>query len=235
MPAADTRTGAVTRRALVVEDEPALAELLRDTLAEQGFAVTVLHDGDGVVERVRDDPPTVLLLDLILPGSDGFAICRAIRAFSTLPLIMITARAAEADRLRGLDLGADDYICKPFNAAEVAARVRALLRRSIDWREATPGSPLALDESRYEARWHGVRLDLTPVEFRLLCCLGQRPGRVYTRAALLDKVYLDDHVVSDRTVDSHIKNLRRKLAEAAPDTESPIESIYGVGYKFRDG
>lgn len=221
------------RSALVVEDEPALAALLAGTLAEQGFAVSILDRGDYVVDRVRRQPPTVLLLDLVLPGADGFSICRAIREFSTVPLIMITGRSEEADRLRGLDIGADDYICKPFHAGEVAARVRALLRRSIDWREATPGSPLQLDESRYEARWHEHRLDLTPIEFRLLRCLGQRPGRVFSRAALLDLVYTDEHLINDRTVDSHIKNLRRKLADVAPDEESPIESVYGVGYRFR--
>ncbi|MGQ0800973.1 MAG: response regulator [Pseudomarimonas sp.] len=221
------------RSALIVEDEPSLAELLADTLVDQGFVVSVLSCGAEVVTSVRALPPTVLLLDVGLPDANGFDLCRSIRAFSQVPLIMITGKAAEADRLRGLDLGADDYICKPFHAAEVAARVRALLRRTIDWREATAGSPLSLDESRYEARWHGVRLDLTPVEFRLLCGLGQRPGRVYTRAALLDMIYLNDHVVSDRTIDSHIKNLRRKLTESVPDKECPIESIYGVGYTFK--
>ncbi len=226
---------APARTALIVEDEPSLAALLEDTLVDQGFAVNVLNCGAPVLASVRARPPTVLLLDVVLPDANGFDLCRSIRAFSQVPLIMITAKAAEADRLRGLDLGADDYICKPFHAAEVAARVRALLRRSIDWREATPGSLLSLDESRYEARWHGVRLDLTPVEFRLLCGLGQRPGRVYTRAALLDMIYLNDHVVSDRTIDSHIKNLRRKLAEVGGDSdgEGPITSIYGVGYSFR--
>jgi len=227
------KPSANSRSALIVEDEPSLAVLLADTLLDQGFAVSVLTCGAQVVASVRARPPTVVLLDVGLPDADGFELCRSIRAFSQVPLIMITAKAAEADRLRGLDLGADDYICKPFHAAEVAARVRALLRRSIDWREATAGSPLSLDESRYEARWHGVRLDLTPVEFRLLCGLGQRPGRVYSRAALLDMIYLNDHVVSDRTIDSHIKNLRRKLTETVPDQECPIESIYGVGYTFR--
>ncbi|MBD8524831.1 response regulator [Pseudoxanthomonas sp. CAU 1598] len=216
---------------MIVEDEPALALLLQDTLHEAGFQTTVLAEGAGVVAWVREHAPTVVLLDLVLPGGDGFAICKEIRAFSTVPLIMITARAEEADRLRGLDIGADDYVCKPFHAAEVAARVRALLRRSIAWREATPGSPLQLDEDCFEARWHGTALELTPVEFRLLRTLGKRPGRVYSRSQLLDTVYVDDHVVSDRTIDSHIKNLRRKLQEVTPDSQ-PIESVYGVGYKF---
>lgn len=219
------------RHCLIVEDESALAMLLQDTLHDAGFLTTVLERGSEVVEWVRRQAPTVVLLDLVLPDGDGFAICKEIRRFSTVPLIMITARAEEADRLRGLDIGADDYVCKPFHAAEVAARVRALLRRSITWRDATPGSPLQLDEDCFEARWYGTALDLTPVEFRLLRTLGKRPGRVYSRAQLLDTVYVDDHVVSDRTIDSHIKNLRRKLQEVSPDLQ-PIESVYGVGYKF---
>lgn len=228
---ADTELADRERHCLIVEDEPVLAMLLQDTLHDAGFLTTVLDHGAGVVDWVRTQSPTVVLLDLVLPGGDGFAICKEIRRFSTVPLIMITARAEEADRLRGLDIGADDYVCKPFHAAEVAARVRALLRRSITWREATPGSPLQLDEDCFEARWHGVALELTPVEFRLLRTLGKRPGRVYSRAQLLDTVYVDDHVVSDRTIDSHIKNLRRKLQEVTPEAQ-PIESVYGVGYKF---
>lgn len=221
-------------RCLIVEDEPTLAAILHDALAEAGFEIHRLDRGDGVVDWVRRQAPTVVLLDLVLPGQDGFSICRDIRAFSRVPLIMITGRAEEADRLRGLDIGADDYVCKPFHVAEVVARVRALLRRTLAWREAAPGSALQLDEDCFEARWQGMRLDLTPVEFRLLRTLGKRPGRVFSRAQLLDLVYTDDHVVSDRTVDSHIKNLRRKLAEAG-GSDAPIESVYGVGYKFVGG
>lgn len=219
------------RRILLVEDEPVLATLLAETLREAGFAVDVLADGDEAVGWIRAHAPAVVLLDLILPGTDGFTICNQVRTFSTVPLIMITARAEEADRLRGLEIGADDYVVKPCNPREVVARVRALLRRSIEWREVVPGSPLSVDESCYEARWRGQRLELTPVEFRLLATLARRPGRVFRRADLLDAIYVDDHVVNDRTVDSHIKNLRRKLAEAAPG-DSPIEAVYGVGYKF---
>lgn len=222
------------RRCLIVEDEPILAAMLVDTLADAGFDTAHLDRGESVVEWVRRESPAVVLLDVVLPGGDGFAICRAIRAFSRVPLIMITGKVEEADRLRGFDLGADDYICKPFHAAEVAARVRALLRRSIEWREASPGSSLDLDEPRMEARWRGATLDLTPLEFRLLATLGKRPGRVYSRNELLDTVYSDGRAVSDRTIDSHVKNLRRKLAEVeAEGAESSIESIYGVGYKFK--
>jgi two-component system, OmpR family, response regulator BaeR len=219
------------RHCLIVEDEPVLASLLDDVMRDEGFLTTVFNGSAGVVSWIRDRQPTVVLLDLMLPGADGFSICREIRSFSRVPLIMITARNDEADRLRGLDLGADDYVCKPFHAAEVAARVRALLRRSIDWQSAAPGSALQLDEVCMEAQWHGHSLDLTPVEFRLLRTLGKRPGQVYARAQLLDIVYVADHVVSDRTIDSHIKNLRRKLLEITPDA-TPIESVYGIGYKF---
>ena len=219
------------RHCLIVEDEPALAQLLLHSLRDAGFSGTVQHRAAGVVAWVRDNTPAVVLLDLVLPDQDGFSLCREIRAFSTVPLIMISARAGEDDRLRGLDIGADDYICKPFHAAEVVARVRALLRRTVGWRAAMPGSALQLDENCFEARWSGAVLELTPIEFRLLCTLGMRPGRVFSRAQLLDIVYRDDKVVSDRTIDSHVRNLRRKLLEVTPES-CPIESVYGVGYKF---
>lgn len=219
------------RRVLVVEDEPTLAQLLAETLRGDGYEVGVLGDGGQVAEWVRANAPLAVLLDLNLPVKDGFAVCREIRAFSNVPLIMITARVEEIDRLLGLEIGADDYVCKPFQPREVLARVRALLRRAIDWRETAPSGPLALDDGRFEAHWHGQLLDLTPVEFRLLAALGARPGRVLSRSQLLDAIYVDERAVSDRTIDSHIKNLRRKLA-AVPNAEDPIESVYGVGYKL---
>jgi two-component system response regulator BaeR len=216
---------------LVVEDEPTLALLLTETLGAEGFQVSTLSDGAEVADYVRRQRPAAVLLDIGLPGKDGFEICREIRTFSTVPLIMITGRIEEIDRLKGLELGADDYVCKPFMAREVAARVRALLRRATEWHEGTSGVGLELDEQSLEARWQGARLDLTPVEFRLLRALGRRPGHVLSRAQLLDAVYADDRVVSDRTIDSHVKNLRRKLAEAVPESD-PIESVYGMGYRY---
>lgn len=217
---------------LVVEDEPTQAALLADALRSEGFEPECLADGNLVAERVRRDPPAVVLLDLVLPGRDGLAVCRDIRGFSTVPIIMITGRVDEIDRLLGLESGADDYVCKPFHPREVVARVRALLRRvqmSHDVGAATAG--LRLDEDCFEARYNGALLDLTPVEFRLLRALADRPGRVLSRNQLLDAIYDDGRVVSDRTVDSHVKNLRRKLVEAAPGSD-PVESVYGVGYKF---
>lgn len=223
-----------TRRVLIVEDESSLATLLAETVTAEGYDASVLAEGRGVVEWVRRNAPAVVLLDLNLPDQDGFGICRDIRAFSNVPLIMITARVEEMDRLRGLEIGADDYICKPFRPREVLARVRALLRRAVDWRESRPSGVLSLDETRFEAHWKGVALDLTPVEFRLLQALGHRPGRVLSRAQLLDAIYADDRAVSDRTVDSHIKNLRKKIAESSGG-DDPVSSVYGVGYKLELG
>jgi two-component system response regulator BaeR len=216
-------------RILVVEDEPKLAALLRDYLTAAGHQVQCLDDGLAVLPAVCAAMPDLILLDLMLPGQDGLTLCRALRAFSDVPIIMITARVEEVDRLLGLDLGADDYICKPFSPREVVARARAILRR----RPRTPGDGgLQLDEDTWKARFNHVDLDLTPVEFRLLKALNEHPGRVFSRDQLIDRLYSDHRVVTDRTVDSHIKNLRRKLEQAAPGQE-PIQSIYGVGYKLQ--
>jgi len=212
---------------LVVEDEPKLAALLRDYLQAAGHRVTCLDDGLAVVPAVRRAEPDLILLDIMLPGRDGLDICRELRTFSEVPIMLITARVEEVDRLLGLDLGADDYICKPFSPREVMARVRAILRRLPPRTVAG----LQLDAGAYRASYAGVDLDLTPVEFRLLHCLAAAPGRVFSRDKLIDHLYDDHRVVTDRTVDSHVKNLRRKLEQAAPEQEL-IHSIYGVGYKL---
>jgi len=225
------KPGAAGRRIVVIEDDATHALLLADTLADEGFEAEIIADGVVAAERVRTLNPAAVLLDLTLPGKDGFTVCREIRAFSTVPLIMITGRVEEIDRLLGLEIGADDYICKPFQPREVVARIRALLRRAHDWREGTRDAALTFDAAALEARWKGVRLDLTAVEYRLLKALGGRPGRVLSRANLLDAIYEDYRIVSDRTVDSHVKNLRRKLAEAEAGA-NPIESVYGVGYRY---
>ena len=213
---------------LVVEDEPKIAALLRDYLVASGYRASVLDTGEGAIEWIRSHAPDAVLLDLMLPGSDGLAICRGVRAFSNVPILIVTARVEEIDRLLGLELGADDYIVKPFSPREVVARVRAVLRRA---QPSTKGAepPIRLDEDRFEARVHGRALALTPVEFRLLRKLVAQPGRVFSRTQLIDALYVDHRVVSDRTVDSHVKNLRRKLAESGVD---PIASVYGVGYRF---
>jgi two-component system, OmpR family, response regulator BaeR len=216
---------------LIVEDEPKLAALLADYLQAAGYQTERLDDGREVVNAVKARPPDLILLDLMLPGRDGLEVCRELRTFTQVPIVMVTARVEEVDRLIGLELGADDYICKPFSPREVVARVRAILRRIN--RGATPVAALGLtiDETHYRAEYKGQRLDLTPVEFRLLKVLSGSPGRVFSRQQLLDNLYADHRVVTDRTVDSHIKNLRRKLQQVSPG-EEPIQSIYGVGYKL---
>jgi two-component system response regulator BaeR len=221
---------------LVVEDEPKLAALLAEYLQAAGFTTRILGDGNAVVPAVRSRPPALLLLDLMLPGRDGLAICRELRGFTQLPIIMVTARVEEIDRLLGLELGADDYICKPFSPREVVARVKAVLRRQGGDDGAAQGGPVAglnIEPQAWRAELDGHKLDLTPVEFRLLETLAAHPGRVFSRAALLERIYDDHRVVSDRTVDSHVKNLRRKLAEAAPGREL-LHSVYGVGYRLEE-
>jgi len=209
---------------LIVEDEPKLAALEADYLKAEGFETHTIADGGEVVAWVRAQAPDLILLDLMLPGRDGLEICRELRTFSDVPIIMVTAKVEEIDRLIGLDLGADDYVCKPFSVRELVARVRAILRR-----RRTPSTALVLDEERHVAQLDGRALDLTPVEFRLLRALASAPGRVFARERLLERLYEDHRVVTDRTVDAHVKNLRRKLEEVRPGEEL-VRSIYGVGY-----
>ena len=221
------------KHVLVVEDEPKIAALLRDYLAASAFQVSVRETGEGAIDWIREHQPDAVVLDLMLPGVDGLTICRTLRALpdkriADVPILMLTARVEEIDRLLGLELGADDYICKPFSPREVVARVKAVLRRVSTGADAPP-PPIDLDEDRFEARIRGHALALTPVEFRLLRKLATQPGRVYSRQQLMDALYSDHRVVSDRTVDSHVKNLRRKLADVGVD---PIASIYGLGYRF---
>ena len=213
-------------RILIVEDEPKLAALVADYLRAAGFETECIADGREVVPAVKAALPDLILLDLMLPGRDGLDICRDVRTFSDVPIIMVTAKVEEIDRLIGLDLGADDYVCKPFSVRELVARVRAILRRP----RAASGA-LVIDEERHVAALDGRALDLTPVEFRLLRTLASAPGRVFPRERLLERLYEDHRVVTDRTVDAHVKNLRRKLEEIRPGEEL-VRSIYGVGYKL---
>jgi two-component system, OmpR family, response regulator BaeR len=211
---------------LIVEDEPKLAALEADYLAAAGYETHTIANGLEVVPWVRAQAPDLILLDLMLPGRDGLEVCRELRTFSEIPIVMVTARVEEIDRLIGLDLGADDYVCKPFSVRELVARVKAILRRG-----AAPISKLLLDEEKHLAELDGRPLDLTPVEFRLLSALASAPGRVFPRERLLERLYEDHRVVTDRTVDAHVKNLRRKLEEIRPGEEL-VRSIYGVGYKL---
>src|SRR5476649_2682466 len=219
-------------RILIVEDEPKLAAVMADYLHIEGFETTSISDGAEVIPFIRTTPPSLMLLDLMLPGRNGMDICRELRQFSTLPVIILTARVDEADRLRGLEIGADDYICKPYSPREVVARVKAIIRRCYRPITAvrTP-SPLKIDENRFKASFRDMPLDLTPAEFRLLKILAGAPGQVFSREALLDLLYDDYRVVTDRTIDSHIKNLRRKLESLADDVVF-IRAVYGMGYRW---
>ncbi|MGB3096797.1 MAG: response regulator [Candidatus Deferrimicrobiaceae bacterium] len=215
---------------LVVEDEPKLADLLRDYLEQAGYEPHCLEDGREVVPWIREQTPDLVLLDLMLPGKDGMEICKEIRSFSSVPILMVTARVEEIDRLLGLEMGADDYICKPFSPREVVARVKAVLRRARG--QAVPSRHgLSLDKDRFKVTLHGRDLDLTAIEFQLLHILAENAGRIYSRSQLMDRIYPDRRVVSDRTIDSHVKKIRRKIAAAAPGEEW-IHSLYGVGYKL---
>jgi two-component system, OmpR family, response regulator BaeR len=218
---------------LVVEDETKIASLLQDYLKQAGYQSHWLSRGDEVAPWVKENSPALILLDLMLPGLDGIGACREVRAFSHVPIVMVTARVEEIDRLLGLELGADDYICKPFSPREVVARVKAILRRTrcTDTGEG-PASRLMLDAEKYSAVLDGHPLDLTPVEFRLLSILNSHPGRVFSRDQLLNDIYDDHRIVTDRTVDSHIKNLRKKM-QVVTGEEDLIHSIYGVGYKLQ--
>ncbi|QTA85636.1 response regulator [Desulfonema magnum] len=218
---------------LIVEDEKKIARILRDYLEKAGYAVSVLERGDQVLPCVRRKPPNLILLDIMLPGADGMEICRELRKFSNVPVIMITARTEEIDRLVGLELGADDYICKPFSPREVVARVKAVFRRVY----AEPSEnqmavgPIILNEDTHRVTIDNSELKLTRSEFGLLKVMMARPDRVFSRNELLNKVQGYDFEGYDRTIDTHIKNLRKKFSKMLPDKEI-ITTVYGLGYKF---
>lgn len=221
----------MTQTILIVEDEEKLAHLLRDYLTQNRYQAVCLGDGLEVVPWVRENRPDLVLLDLMLPERDGLEICKDIRTFTNLPIIMVTARVEEIDRLLGLELGADDYICKPFSPREVVARVKAVLRRVNKAATEITTGDLVIDESRYKAIVNGRDLGLTAVEFQLFAFLAANPDRLYSRSQLMDRIYTDGRIVSERTIDSHIKKLRRKISLTDPKKEL-IYSVYGVGYKF---
>lgn len=223
---------------LIVEDEEKIARLLADYLEREGYRVSLLHTGDSAVETVRSLQPDFLVLDLMLPGKDGLAICREVRQFSQIPIMMLTAKVDEIDRLIGLELGADDYVCKPFSPREVVARVKVILRRTAASAEPAESADdeisyrgISLYPERFQCQVKGRGVELTPIEFRLLRALLSRPGHVLSRDRLMTQSYTDGRIVSDRTIDTHVKNLRRKLSLAG-DGEDYLHSIYGVGYKI---
>ncbi len=223
---------------LVVDDEPKIADLARDYLEHAGFAVRVAGNGEAALQLVRRERPDLVVLDLGLPGLDGLDVTRAIRRDSNLPVIMLTARDDELDKLLGLELGADDYLTKPFSPRELVARVRAVLRRvdagsaaSAD--EVIHAGDLTIDLPRMRVDLARRVIDLTPTEFALLVALARQPGRIFTRAQLLDAVHSIAFESYERAIDTHIKNIRRKLE---PDPGRPVHvlTVYGVGYRFAD-
>ena len=219
-----------TQLIMIVEDEVKLAELLKDYLTSAGYSTMCIERGDQAVEALQKNPVSLVLLDLMLPGKDGIQVCKEFRQFSNVPVIMTTARVEEIDRLIGLEMGADDYICKPYSPREVVARVKAVLRRQPLATVQQLTARLQLDAEAFRASLDGVDLDLTRVEFRLLMTLAARPGKVFGRDALMNGLYDDYRVVSDRTVDSHVKNVRQKAS--AVGGEDLIRSVYGVGYSL---
>ena len=216
---------------LIVEDDVKIAALLADYLDAAGFRTTRIGDGRSAVDFVRANEVNLVLLDLMLPELDGIAVCKAVRAFSHVPIIMLTARIDEIDRLLGLEMGADDYVCKPFSPREVVARVRVHLRRAAGAVTPLAEPAFLIDRAGMRIFHGGGALPLTPVEFRLLAELIEHPERVYSRQQLLDFAHEDQRDINDRTVDSHIKNIRRKLAARLPHFDC-LQSVYGVGYRF---
>ena len=214
---------------MIVEDEPELAALVADYARAAGYEPQVLGDGAQALEAIRIQAPALVVLDLMLPGLDGLSVCRAVRASSEVPIVMVTARVEEIDRLLGLEAGADDYLCKPFSPRELMARIKAILRRAGTG-STTPPRTLAVDEAARRIRVHGQALDLTPSEFAILAALARRPGQVFSRAQLLDAARADSLDATDRAIDSHVKNLRRKIEAVAPGLDA-IRSIYGLGYR----
>ena len=220
------------KHVLIVEDEKKLADVLVQYLEKESFRITHFESGLNVVDWVKDNQPNIILLDLMLPDINGKELCKEIRQFSSIPIIMVTAMIDEIDRLIGLELGADDYVCKPFIPKEVVARVKAVIRRTEgEYNESKIYETFEVSDETYSIKYKQNKLDLTPVEFRLLKMFLESPGRVFNRDQILDKIFADGRIVLDRTVDTHVKNLRHKLKIASPDHDY-IRSIYGIGYSF---
>ncbi|WP_303761762.1 response regulator [Alcanivorax jadensis] len=218
-------------RILIVEDEPRLSQLMADYLQHAHFLTEQTDSARTAMTLATKEHFQAILLDLMLPDGDGLEVCKAIRQHSQVPILMVTARVDEVDRLLGLELGADDYICKPFSPREVVARIKAVLRRANPQLDSTAPT-LTLDEERYEAVMGKQRVALTAIEFALLATLARHPGRIWSRDQLMDEIYQDHRVVSDRTIDSHIRKLRRKLNDGDDQSHDWIGSVYGVGYRL---
>ena len=225
----------VQKRVLVVEDDVKTADIVRQYLERDGYRVVTAHDGAQGLDTARTSPPDLIVLDLLLPGLSGLDLCRILRRESSVPIIMLTALSTEQNKLTGLDLGADDYLTKPFSPRELVARVRAVLRRSPE--ESVPGpkalvcGPVFLDPGQRTVLVRGQEVHLTPTEFNILAVLLREPGRVFSRSQLVEQGLGFDYEGMDRTVDVHVLNLRRKI-ELDPNRPEYIRTVYGVGYKF---
>ena len=222
---------------LVVDDDPNVLQLARLYLERDGYGVTTALDGGEGLAKAREEQPGLVVLDVMLPGMNGLDICRTLRRESTVPIIMLTARVEEEDRLAGLNLGADDYVTKPFSPRELAARVRAVLRRAVrddggEQPAALCAGPLELDLRFRRAVLSGSELPLTPTEFRLLAVLVRHPGRIFSRDEIIDRVMGDDFDGFDRTVDAHVSSLRRKLSAVPGGSSKLIQTVYGSGYRL---
>jgi DNA-binding response OmpR family regulator len=221
---------------LVVEDEIEIARVVRDYLRNAGFEVIVVGDGGSAVASVRSAKPDLLVLDLGLPGRDGLDVAREIRRWSDTPIVMLTARGDETDRIVGLEIGADDYVVKPFSPKELVARVRAVLRRSrtaARGNEVVRAGDVEIDTAKMRVSVGGTQVDLTPTEFQLLATLAREPGRVFTRSQLLDAVHGVAIESYERAIDAHVKNIRRKI-EPQPGSPRYVVTVHGVGYRFAD-
>ncbi len=224
------------KKILVVDDEPKIIQLTQDYLENAGFSVLSAGDGERALAVIQIEKPDLVVLDLGLPGMDGLDVCRSIRKTSNLPIIMLTARDEETDKLVGLELGADDYITKPFSPKELVARVRSVLRRSAlvqEGREVIRVGDVTLDLPRMRVTVGGEEIELTATEFQLLQALASQPGRIFTRSQLLNAVHGVAIESYERAIDAHIKNIRRKL-EPVPHEPRYIQTVYGVGYRFSD-
>jgi len=214
---------------LIVEDEIKLASLLADYFDLTEYRPHLIHHGDEVIDWVKTNQPKAILLDIMLPGKNGIDLCKEIRQFSNIPILMVTAKVEEIDRLLGLELGADDYICKPFSPREVVARVKAVLRRTQTFENTS--DMLVLDEHRFTVGFHHQEVSLTSVEYQLLKPLASKPERIFTREQLMENMYSDHRIVNNRTIDSHIKKLRKKLSDISKGKDW-IQSVYGAGYRL---
>ncbi len=220
---------------LIVEDEKEIADILKDYMLNEGYKTSWLNNGDEVISVVKKDNPTLILLDLMLPGTDGKTLCREIRKFSDVPIIMLTAKVEEIDRIIGFELGVDDYICKPFSPREVVARVKAVLRRfspgDTDKGKALSAGSVTLNAGTHQVTINGKNLELTPNEFDILEVMIKRPDIVFSRSQLIELVQGYNFEGYERTIDFHIKNLRKKISSEIPD-KKVIQSVYGLGYKL---